>query len=380
AEVRKEYGVYLEKPELRAYVTSIGMGLAGKSARPAIQYHFEVVDNPIVNAFALPGGFVYITRGILERMNSEDELAAVMGHEIAHVAARHGAAQISKAYIAQAGLIALAVLGNPGTAAALGDLANLAVNLALQGYSREYERQADDFGFQYAASAGYNPKGSVDLLQTLARLEKKEPSTVEAFFSSHPRTSERIGNARQEVDDLRRGHPEAVRQPLKRDEFLSHLDGMAVGVWNGRVLVLGSRLYDKEHGIVMEVPRGFLVKLGDAPLVAVFEREKEKLQAGCRIEPLPKKKTPKELFEEYRKQAGSLKLTSEGPRAQAALPIHEAVFTGRESGKPIEVRKAFAVHEGFGISLTVVSPAEKAEAGRAAFEQMAGTVATLTPA
>jgi predicted Zn-dependent protease len=380
-QIRKEYGVYLEKPELRSYVASIGGKLARRSDRPNIQYHFEVVDSPIVNAFALPGGFIYITRGILERMNSEDELAAVMGHEIAHVAARHGAAQISKAYLAQAGLIALSILGNPESAAAIGDLANLAVGLALQGYSREYERQADDFGFQYAKAAGYNPKGSIDLLQTLARLSDDEPSSVEAFFSSHPRTSERIRNAKDDVSMIRQRNPNKIRAPRIRDPYIVQLDGMAVGVWNGHTLIRGNRLYDKQYALAMDVPDGFTANLQGGPTIAVFEQAKAGLQAAIGIEPLPKRTRAEELAQTYRKESKGLRLVSERPRPGTRLPMHEMVFEAKgKGGQPLELWKGFAVHDGFSVTLTVVSPAEQTDPARAAFGKMADSLEPLSTA
>ncbi|HJQ97141.1 MAG TPA: M48 family metalloprotease, partial [Candidatus Polarisedimenticolaceae bacterium] len=102
-EVRKEFGSYLESPALRSYVDRVGNSLAAKGERPGMVFHFEVLDSPVINAFALPGGFVYVTRGMLERLSSEDELAMVLGHEIGHVTARHGAAKISKLYALQYG-------------------------------------------------------------------------------------------------------------------------------------------------------------------------------------------------------------------------------------------------------------------------------------
>ena len=376
--IRKEYGVYLEKPELRNYVVSIGRQLAARGARPNLEYHFEVLDSTLVNAFALPGGFVYVTRGILEQMNSEDELAAVLGHEIAHVAARHGAAQISKAYLAQAGLIALAIFGDPNSAAALGDLANLAVGLALQGYSREYERQADDLGIQYATAAGFNPKGSVQLLATLGRLEKREPSSVESFFMSHPRTSERLHSAQQEVADLRAREPDAVSRPLRRDDYITQLDGMAVGLWNGRALLVGNRLYDKEHRLTMEIPKGFTAEMGSEQIVAIFRRSKGEIQAGLAVEPLPRKQNPKELFEQFRDKNKSMKPLSSGERTGEPLGLWEARFGARDrEGKPVELSKAWAVHEGLGVTLSLMGPAGEAEEARKEFEAMVSTLAPL---
>src|SRR5262245_42730937 len=133
--------MYAEQPALSAYVAFVGQKIAAKSDRPKLAYTFSIVDTPEINAFALPGGYVYVTRGILALMNSEDELAAVLGHEIGHVAARHGAAQLTKAQAAQLGLAGVAALTDPRYAGLATNLASMAMNLAMQGYSRDDERE-----------------------------------------------------------------------------------------------------------------------------------------------------------------------------------------------------------------------------------------------
>ena len=133
-----------------------------------------MLDSPVVNAMALPGGYIYITRGMLERINSEDELAGVLGHEIAHVTARHSAQQISKSQLAQLGLVLGAVVAGPEVLQQYGQLAELGLGLLFQRYSRQHETEADLLGTGYMAEARYNPIGAERMLLTLQRLDRKK--------------------------------------------------------------------------------------------------------------------------------------------------------------------------------------------------------------
>ena len=144
-QVREDMGVYLELPELRSLVKEVGETIGRKSDRPDLIYRIEIIDSPDFNAFALPGGFIYVHRGLLERMNSVDDLASVLGHEIAHVAARHSAAQISKNQLMNIGLIGLSV-ATKGAVQDYGQLINIGAALAFNKFSRDDEREADYFG------------------------------------------------------------------------------------------------------------------------------------------------------------------------------------------------------------------------------------------
>ncbi len=186
-------------PDLRAYVNRVGRRLAKLSHRPDLPYEFNVVNASEINAYALPGGKISITRGLLSRMENEAQLAAVLGHEIGHVAARHQAAGYTRQVIAgvltAVGVAALETSGVRG-----GDLLAqggvLAANLVLMKYSRDQERQSDELGMEYMTRAGYNPEGMVQVMEILLAAQKKQPSAVEALFLSHPLTTERLATAR----------------------------------------------------------------------------------------------------------------------------------------------------------------------------------------
>ncbi len=147
-QVRQEMGVY-DDPELQHYVESVGMRMTQSSQRPNLPWHFTIVDSPAVNAFALPGGYIYVTRGILAYLNDEAQMAGVLGHEIGHVTARHAAQQYSKATAAQFGL-GLGAIFSPYARAASG-AAQSGLGLLFLKYSRDDELQADRLGAEYAA-------------------------------------------------------------------------------------------------------------------------------------------------------------------------------------------------------------------------------------
>lgn len=166
-EVRREMGVY-DDEDLQQYVSTIGLRLAQSSERPGLPWHFAVVDNPVVNTFALPGGYIYLTRGILPFLDDESQLVGVLGHEIGHVTARHSAQQYSRATGAQIGLI----LGGIFVPAAqpFGQLAETSLGLLFLRYGRDDELEADALGVRYTARGGWNPAGVAGMLSTLDRL------------------------------------------------------------------------------------------------------------------------------------------------------------------------------------------------------------------
>ncbi len=211
-------------PQLQTYVQEVGGWLASRSHRPRLRYEFNAVNDPMVNAYALPGGKISVTRGLVARMESEDEMAAVLGHEIGHVTARHAAQQYTRQILTQLVLIGgMAYMEAEQTEHrdlyALGGL--LGAQLMLASYSREQERQSDELGVEYMVSAGYNPQGMVDLLQTLQDGHDREPSLLEKWFSTHPMTTNRIAAARERVAAL---GAEVTGRPVTVEPYLQTAD------------------------------------------------------------------------------------------------------------------------------------------------------------
>lgn len=200
-----------------AYVNRVGKRVAGFSHTPGWPWQFTVVNNSTFNAFALPGGKIAVNRGLLAKMQSEDELAAVLAHEIGHVTARHSAAQYSRSMLTGLllGGLAVALSDNPYGNDII-QAAGAAGGLLMLSYSRDQERQADDLGYMYMTRAGYNPKGMVRLFGIFQEVDKEEPSQISAWLSSHPLTSERIASARNMVE---RTTPALVNQPMKTADF-----------------------------------------------------------------------------------------------------------------------------------------------------------------
>ncbi|MCX5833388.1 MAG: M48 family metalloprotease [Deltaproteobacteria bacterium] len=228
AGVTKEYGLY-DDQRLAAYVNEMGQRLGKLSHRPELDWHFKTLDASVVNAFAAPGGYIYFTRGILATLNSEAELAGVMGHEIGHVTARHSAQQISKAQMAQYGLtglsIGLQIFGIPDVSS----LAQLGVGTLFLKFSRDNEREADSLGVEYATKAGYDAAQMADFFETLQRMDSKsDRSGLPSWFSTHPSPEDRENAIRTQSKQMQQKM--GLRDPkIDREDYLKIIDGMIYG-------------------------------------------------------------------------------------------------------------------------------------------------------
>lgn len=219
-------------PALVAYVGQIGRRLAEHSPRRDVEYRFFVVEEQEPNAFALPGGYIYVTRGLLVLVNSEDELAGVLGHEIGHVAARHAVQQVSRAapFAIVTGIGAgLTSLASPLLGELVGGIGGLASGLVLSPFSRDQEREADRVGQEMSAKSGWDPAAMADFLTTLERDQRQRGQQEQRFdfLATHPSTPERVANTAEYARTLER-HPPHPIVPT-RDAFLALLDGLVIG-------------------------------------------------------------------------------------------------------------------------------------------------------
>lgn len=188
-----------------SYISDLGEMLASRSDRRSLVYTFQVVDSAEINAFALPGGFIYLNRGLIEEADNEAEVAGVLGHEIGHVVARHGAEQVRRASYADLGLSVLGSLLGSGKRAEIGSLAaDLATSGVFMKFGRDAEREADRLGASNVATAGLDPYGMITFFQKLGALRDTRPNAVERFFASHPQPEERVENIQDLVRELRR--------------------------------------------------------------------------------------------------------------------------------------------------------------------------------
>ena len=273
-EIIRQFGVYDEKPELNRLVERVGQRLAAASERPHLPWHFTVLDSPMVNAMALPGGYIYITRGMLENINSEDELAGVLGHEIAHVTARHSAQQISRSQLAQFGMVLGAVVAGPQITQQFGQLAEIGIGLLFQRYSRGHETEADLLGTGYLAETNFNPTGAERMLMTLQRLDKNPASGIDRYFLSHPDPAKRVRDVRAKVAELSGTGmlSAAANEPPNRNEYIRLLDGMITANATENLVIKDGFVYDRAHGMAIRVPQGWEATSAPGVLFAMTPR------------------------------------------------------------------------------------------------------------
>ncbi len=227
-QVREEYGV-VDVPALQDYVRAAGSKLVAVSHRPNLEWHFTVVDSPVVNAFAIPGGYVYLTRGILAYLGNEAELAGVMGHEVGHVTARHSVRQITRQQLAQLGLNVGGALSP--TFGQFGNLAQSGVSVMFLRFSRDDEREADRLGVEYASRAAYDSRQVSNFFDVLGRLSAaNDRETIPGWLSTHPDPPERVATTRMLAADwIRMLGLTDQRMAVNRDSFLRAIDGVVFG-------------------------------------------------------------------------------------------------------------------------------------------------------
>ncbi len=274
AELVQSMGVY-NSPELQEYVGMVGRKVAQQSNRPNLPYTFTVLDMEAVNAFATMGGFVYITRGILPYLSSEAELAAVLGHEIGHITAKHMARQQHQSTLSTlGGLAAMILTGQP----ALGQLAMVAGDVAIKGYSRDMELEADRLGAEYLARTGYDPEAMIRVIRTLkdqerfevlsAKQEGRAPHIYHGLFATHPDSDTRLQQAVAAAHSVS-GH--ATGRAENEVDFLRRLDGVAWGTSAEQGVVRGSRMYHAGMGFTVAFPTGWQIENGQARILAASQ-------------------------------------------------------------------------------------------------------------
>ncbi len=256
--ILKQFGGAYDHEAVSKYVDDLGQRLAKVSELPNLKWTFTVLDDPIINAFALPGGYIYISRGLVSLAESEAELAAVLGHEIGHVTARHTAQRYSKSVLAGIGSTVLGiVVGGPA-----GDLANFASQAALASYGRGHEMEADELGMRYMTKLGYDPKAAPAFFKKLAehtelsarmKGEKGQQSHY-SIFSTHPDTQKRI----EATSKIARSYP-ADLNIENRQVFLSLIDGLDFGESIRQGIIDGQTFIHPDLRMEFTVPEDFTI-------------------------------------------------------------------------------------------------------------------------
>ncbi|PCJ00243.1 MAG: peptidase M48 family protein [Alphaproteobacteria bacterium] len=257
AKILKQFGVYKDK-ELQNYVSNVGKKVVQYTERPEVDYKFFLLDSPVVNAFALPGGYIYMTRGLLALANSEAEMASVLAHETGHITGRHSAERYSRSVVTSLGAMILSsAVGSAGVSEALG----VGSNLYLSSYSRGQESQADSLGIRYLSRSGYTPTGMSAFLTNLqaetalqAKIDDKSSSNATNYFSTHPATAERVSKT---ISEARQYAQQGI---VKHAPYLRMLDGMAYGDSAAQGFVRGNSFYHPELGFKFSVPEGYKLK------------------------------------------------------------------------------------------------------------------------
>ena len=272
----------LANPKLQAYVNEVGQKLARQSHRAKLQWTFTVLDSPEINAFALPGGFVYVTRGILAYLDSEADLAGVIGHEIGHVTARHGAQRATSQHNAGIGVLAATVLGVlvegvtgvSGAAQAAGQIGQGVAAGRLASYSRDQESQADQLGAEYLARSRYNPRSMVDVIQVLknqerfaadqAKAEGRAAPAGTSWLASHPSNDKRLADIQQ----VAAGYSGSYDDDGKA-RYLQAIEGLPFGESSQQGLTRGRNFYHDELGFALSAPVGWQVRNSAAAIMLV---------------------------------------------------------------------------------------------------------------
>lgn len=298
--VLKEFGGAFDDPEIGAYVASIAGRLAGQSGLPAGDFHFTVLNSPVVNAFALPGGYVYITRGTLALANNEAEAGAVLGHEIGHVVAKHSEQRYDKSIFTNLGVAGASILGSiflgQGAGEVIGQLGGAAGGAYLAGFSRENEFEADLIGLQLLGRVGYAPDAAAGFLQSLSDYSELETKAAGQagrdrtmdLFATHPRGPDRV----QAAIEAARSQP--AHPIYRRDEYLDRINGLIYGDDPKEGVVRGTSFTHPGLRLAFSVPEGWRISntsdavvarspagnAGSASLQFDIERDKRKVQAS----------------------------------------------------------------------------------------------------
>lgn len=330
--VLAEFGEYTENG-IANYVSQVGANVTANTERPDVQYKFTVLDSDIVNAFALPGGYIYVSRGLLALANSEAELAAVLAHEAGHITGRHSAERYSRGVVTSLGAnILSAVVDKSGVSQALG----VGADLYLKSYSRDQENEADSLGIRYLTQAGYDPAAMTSFLVNLqnssaleAHIAGQGPSSpISGYFSTHPATQDRVNKTAGEGRAAGAG-----KGFVGRDEYLARVDGILYGESPRHGFIRGQDFIHPVSGFAFSVPKGFklinqpteVVAQGPGGSVVVFDMDANKggLDAASYLS---------QVWMKSESVSGLEKTSVNG------MPAATAAFNGQVNGQPSTIR------------------------------------------
>ena len=343
-QVLQQYRVY-DDPALQNYVSQVGNRLAAKSHRGNLEYRFTVLDSKEVNAFALPGGYIYITRGLMAYLKSEAELAAVLGHEIGHVTARHSVRQYSAQQLTSFGVL-LGSLFIPGMNQAGSQLMQTFGAAILRGYGRDHELEADRLGAEYLARTNYNPEAMIDVISVLkdqevfeterARAEGREPRVYHGVFATHPANDTRL----QEVVGTARGlTQQGTVNYVGHEEYMSLVDKLIFGDSPREGIQRGQNFYHSDLDFALTFPANWNVTNLPDRLIVTAPKDAALLQILA--EAVDSRLPPRQFMIE---RLGLTNLDEESPLVINGLDAHTGVSVVKSDSGPRPVRFTVVYH------------------------------------
>ncbi len=363
-EAKAAYGL-VDDPALQKYVSSIGLEIARKTERPNLPWAFYVIDDPAVNAFALPGGPVFITRGILGAMNSEGELASVLGHEIGHITARHSAQQMSQQQLAALGLGVGSILSSK--VAQLSGVIGQGLQLLFLKYSRDDESQADELGFRYMMQDNYDPRQMAAMFKTLDR-ETPAEGRLPAWLSTHPDPGNRYQTAMQRVASLNR---DLSGMQVNQAAFLSHINGIVYGENPREGFFKDGRFYHPDLKFQFQVPDGWQVQNTKQAVVAVSAQQDAMIQLTAG------QGAPTAALQQFLGQQG-IQAGQVSSSAINGLPAASGYFQAQTESGTLAGLVSYISYGGNTYQLLTYTPATQLDAYNSVFQQVIGSFAPLT--
>ncbi len=355
--------------KIQDYVAGIGKKLAADSERPEVPWQFHVVDDPTVNAFALPGGPIFITRGIMTHMNSEAELAGVVGHEIGHVTARHSVAQMSQAQLAQLGL-GLGSVFVPALQGALGQAAGAGMQLLLMSHGRDAERESDELAFKYNVANNYDVRALSSMFTTLNRVSTQAGAgAMPEWLSTHPNPENRVAANQQR---MQKANVSVVNANLNRDGYLKMIDGMVFGEDPRQGYFKDSLFLHPGLKFQLSFPNGWKTQNTAAAVAAVSPAEDGMIVLGA-----GGKESPQATLAKFLAQKGVQAGQASSPTVNGQ-PAASSTFQAQSEQGVIEGVITFFTHAGNTMQLLAYTKAGNLGTYAGTFQNTLGSFTTLT--
>ena len=367
-QVAQEIGLVNDQA-LQQYMQNIGAALAAKSERPNLPWTFRVVDDPTPNAFALPGGYIFMTRGLLNLMGNEAELASVLGHEIGHVTARHSVQQMSQQQLAQLALGVGAIISP--TVAQFGDIAAQGLGLLFLKYGRDDERQADDLGFKYALTQGYDVREMDDVFRSLQRIgEQSKQSPLPSWLATHPGEAERIQSIESKIAALPAGQLNNAK--TGQQEFTQRVNGLVYGVNPRQGFFQGGTFYHPDLRFQITMPSGWQGQNLTQAVVGVSGQQDAIIQLT-----LAQGGSPDAAARTFLSQQG-IQAGQASRETVNGVPAVASTFQAQTEQGVIQGMAAFFTYNGQTYQVIGYSPAQRYSSYAEVFRRALGSFAPVT--